>query len=76
MSLFFFNIIQSIRDKDSHFEGDFYVLIWIGVGMSPCQHGDNADHAHNADHRDSADHGDNGHQFLEEMVPNMLLHFT
>ena len=24
---FFFNIIQSIRDKDSHFEGDFYVLI-------------------------------------------------
>ena len=44
--------------------------------MSPCQHGHNADHAHNADHRDSADHGDNGHHFLEEMVPNMLLHFT
>ena len=44
--------------------------------MSPCQHADNADHAHNADHRDSADHGDNGHQFLEEMVPNILLQFT
>ena len=35
-----------------------------------------ADHTHNADHRDSADHGDNGHQFLEEMVPNMLLHLS
>ena len=25
--IYFFNILQSIRDKDSHFEGDFYVLI-------------------------------------------------
>ena len=41
--------------------------------MSPCHH---ADHTHNADHRDSADHGDNGHHFLEEMVPNMLLHLS
>ena len=44
--------------------------------MSAWRHADHADHAHNADHRDSADHGDNGHQFLEEMVQNMLLHFT
>ena len=44
--------------------------------MSAWRHADHADHAHNADHRDSADHGDNGHQFLEEMVKNMLLHFT
>ena len=44
--------------------------------MSPCQHGHNANHAHNADHGDSADHGDNAHHFLEEMVPNMLVHFT
>ena len=44
--------------------------------MSPCQHGDNADHGHNADHGDSGDHGDNGRQFLEEMVGNILVHFT
>ena len=48
----------------------------MAVGMSPCQHGHNADHAHNADHRDSTDHGDNAHHFLEEMVPNMLVQFT
>ena len=44
--------------------------------MSPCQHEDNADHGHNANHGDSVDHGDNGHQFLEEMVPNILVHLT
>ena len=44
--------------------------------MTPCRPCQHADHAHNADHRDSADHGDNGHQFLEEMVQNMLLHFN
>ena len=46
--------------------------------MSPCHHADHAkaDHTHNADHRDSADHGDNRHRFLEEMVPNMLLHLS
>ena len=38
MSLFFFNIIQSIRDKYSWFQGDFYVVIKIIVGVSPCHH--------------------------------------
>ena len=44
--------------------------------MFSCQHGDNADHVHNADHGDSADHVDNAHPFLEEILANMLVHFT
>ena len=38
MSLIFFNIIQSIRDKYSWFQGDFYVVMKIIVGVSPCHH--------------------------------------
>ena len=34
----FFNIIQSIPDKYSWFQGDFYVVMKIIVGMSPCHH--------------------------------------
>ena len=34
----FFNIIQSIRDKYSWFQGDFYVVMKIIVGVSPCHH--------------------------------------
>ena len=33
MSLIFFNIIQSIRDKYSWFQGDFYVVMSL---FSPC----------------------------------------
>ena len=51
------------------------MVILIGVGMSPCQHGDHPDHAHNANHGHSADHGHQAHQFLEEIVGNMLLPF-
>ena len=38
MSLIFSNIIQSIQDKYSWFEGDFYVVMKIIVGVSPCHH--------------------------------------
>ena len=69
MSLIFFNIIQSIRDKYSWFEGDFYVVMKIIVGVSPCHHivtgSNNTSYClkclyceHSVDHGDSADHGD------------------
>ena len=50
MSLIFFNIIKSIRDKYSWFQGEFYLVMLIIVGVSPCHHGDSADHGNSADH--------------------------
>ena len=69
MSLIFLNIIQSIRDKYSWFQGDFYVVIKIIVGVSPCHHivtgSNNTSYSlkcvycqHSVDHGDSANHGD------------------
>ena len=69
MSLFFSNIIQSIRDKYSSFQGDFHVVMLIIVGVSLCHHivtvSNNTSYSlkcvycqHSVDHGDSAHHGD------------------